>query len=98
MSEFLTEFAVQLILFVILGVGGAIFTYFINLKRCLNKHKKETDTRIEKIDDRTIRFAKAFIHFVKRNDELHANKKDGTPNVKLSDEVDNILRDEKGNL
>lgn len=97
MSEILTEFAVQIIIFVILGVGGSVSAYFFSLKRSLHRHKKETDKKIQVLDDRSIRFAKAFIHYVKRSDELHSNRED-SPDQKLAGEVDNILRDKDGNL
>ncbi len=89
----LSEFALPIVVGIILLTGGSVFAYFINLKRCVRKHKEETNKKIDIIDDRSLRFATAFLHFVKRNDELHHNKI--TSKVSLGDEIEELLKDPK---
>ena len=91
--SFLTKFAFEIILIVIVATGGTVFAYFVNLKKCVKKHKEETNAKIAVIDARSLRLATAFLHFVKRNDEIH--KKEGTPTISLGDEIENLLKDPK---
>ena len=41
------DFAFEIILVVVLATGGSVFAYFVNLKRCVRKHKEETNKEIE---------------------------------------------------
>lgn len=91
--SFLSEFAFEIILIVIVFTGGSVSAYFANLKKCVRLHKIETNAKIAVIDARSFRLSKAFLHFVRRNDELH--KKDGTPTISLGDEIENLLKDPK---
>jgi len=59
----------------------------------VRKHKEETNSKIKIIDDRTLRYSTAFLHFVRRNDELHRGS--GTTNISLGDEIENLLKDPK---
>ena len=89
--SFLSEFALPIILIVVVATGGSVFAYFANLKKCVKKWKEESNEKIEVNDDRSLRLSKAFLHFVRRNDELH--KKEGTPTISLGDEIENLLKD-----
>ena len=80
--SFLTEFAFEILIVVVLGTGGSILAYF-----------KHLHMKIAIVDDRSLRLSTAFLHFVKRNDELHI--KEGTPTISLGDEIENLLKDPK---
>lgn len=98
MTELFAEFAFEIILIVVAATGASVFGYFLNLKKCVRIHKNETNAKIDIIDDRSLRLSTAFLHFVRRNDELHTKNKDlgKTPTpMLLAEEIENLLKDPK---
>ena len=87
MTEIFSEFAFEILLIVVLGTGGSLLAYFKHLR-----------TKIAIVEDRSLRLSIAFLHFVRRNDELHTQDKDpfSTPTkISLGDEIENLLKDPK---
>ena len=87
MTELFTEFSFEILLIVVLGTGGSLLAYFKHLR-----------TKIAIVEDRSLRLSIAFLHFVRRNDELHTQDKDpfSTPTkISLGDEIENLLKDPK---
>ena len=98
MAELFVQFASEIILIAVIAAAGSVFAYFMNLKKCVKKHKEETNANIAIIDARSLRLSTAFLHFVRRNDELHTQNKDlgKTPTtIELAKEIENLLKDPK---
>ena len=77
----------------ILAAVGSVFSYFVNLKRCVWEHKEETNAKIKIIDDRSLWLSTTFLHFVRGNDELHRGS--GTTTISLVGGIENLLKDPK---
>ena len=91
MTELFTEFAFEILLLVVLGTGGSLMAYFKHLQK-----------KIALSDARTLRLSVAFLHFVRRNDELHSKSREVrnlekiiSPEISLGDEIENLLKDPK---
>ena len=90
MAELFSEFALEILLIAMVAIGGSIMAYFKHLRN-----------QIAIADARTLRLSVAFLHFVRRNDEVHEQNKDAgiTPTkISLGDEIENLLKDPKTDM
>jgi len=58
--SFLSEFAFEILIIVVVATGGSVFAYFTNLIKGVKKYKEETNETIEIIEDRLLRLSRLF--------------------------------------